>query len=273
MSSELSAVWTGIVADTAAQQCEVAEAAQAYVDRARPSSDLAGSLVVTDDQLTDLRTLEMAVPFTVRVLGGAGSIAGACRLAGKLAAERLQSLEVSLRDLDDLPGNARRVTVAIDQAYAEGLLAEDVPVYIDVPQTDQREPGYGWLAAADEVAAVEHRLILRTGGLPPSATLAAWVDAALDREVPFRCTELGPAIRTSDEHGFLNLMVATRAAFDSVGRDEVVALLQERDAEALIKVASAGELARARRWLTSFGTPDVIGMADALTDLGLMEAS
>ena len=32
-------------------------------------------------------------------------------------------MEVALRDLDDLAGNARRVTAAVDQAVAEGLLA------------------------------------------------------------------------------------------------------------------------------------------------------
>lgn len=279
MSSELNAVWTGIAADTTTHTHDAADAAQVYAVRTGLASDLAGSLVVNERQLPDLRALDVAVPFTLRVSGGAGAIAGACRLAGKFAAERLQSLEISLRDLDDLPGNARRVTVAIDQAYDEGVLSEDVPVYIDVPQPDQHEPGHGWLAAADEVAAVEHRLILRTGavaGTPLSATLAAWVDAALDRELPFRCTELTRAIRAAaapDQHGVLNLMVATRAAFDGASQDEVVALLEERDADALTTVARDGELARARRWLTSFGTPDVGGIADDLTDLGLVGAT
>src|SRR5438132_1068788 len=80
-------------------------------------------------------------------------------------------------------------------------------------------------AALDEVAAAEHRLKLRTGGLearafPASSTLAGWIDAALDRELPFKATAgLHRAVRHRaddgfDHHGFLNLLVATRLAFD-----------------------------------------------------------
>ena len=43
----------------------------------------------------------------------------------KLALE-LAGLEIALRDLDDLAGNARRVAAAVDAARAEGALDDDV---------------------------------------------------------------------------------------------------------------------------------------------------
>lgn len=276
MSSELSAVWTGIVTDTTPLTSDPAQAARTYAERVGVAGDLCGSLVVNDEQVASLRTLEVPVPFTLRVSGGAGAISGACRLARTVSSAELQSVEIALRDLDDLPGNARRVTVAVDQAYDEGLLSPDVPVYIEVPQVDQREPSHGWLAAADEIAAVEHRLRFRVGGTdsprpPTSATVAAWVDAALDRELPFRCLGLDRAIRPAEGtgHGTLNLLLATRAAFDGAARDEVVALVEESESEPLIALAGDGELSRARRWLTSVGTTNIVGIADDLTDLGL----
>ena len=82
-----------------------------------------------------------------------------------------------------------------------------------------------WFAAADEVAAAELRLKFRTGGLeaaafPAAHALARWVDAALDRETPFKCTAgLHNAVRHTgtdgfEHHGFLNVLVATRMLFD-----------------------------------------------------------
>lgn len=284
MNSTLSELWSGIVADTTAVDgsMPVATAVQAYADRAGAAADLTGSVVVTEDRLSDLRSANLPTPFTLRVTGGAGAIPASCRLAGKDVSGRLTSVEVALRDLDDLPGNARRVTLAIDQAHEEGVLSDHVPVYIDIPQSDQREPSHGWLAAADEVAAVEQRLLLRTGpsaveDSPPRETVAARLDAALDRELPFRCTRLDAAVRTSGgpdapgSQGFLNLLLATRAAFDGAHRDEVVGLLAERDHARLVGLAGDGELARTRRWMTSFGCADVDGVIDELTSLDLLE--
>ena len=70
------------------------------------------------------------------------------------------------------------------------------------------------------------RLKFRTGGLtadafPSAAELAACIDAALDRETPFKCTAgLHHAVRHTDpetgfeHHGFLNVLLATRVALD-----------------------------------------------------------
>jgi hypothetical protein len=50
-----------------------------------------------------------------------------------------------------------------------------------------------------------------------------------------------------------------------------VALLEQRDATALLDAAEDGDLVRARRWFTSFGSCSVTGPHDDLTALGLLE--
>jgi hypothetical protein len=229
-------------------------------------ADLVGSFVLRDTDLPSVRGF--TAPLSVVVTGGAGQVAGPAGLCGRLGL-RLAGLEIALRDLDDLAGNARRVVAAVDAARADGSLEEDVPVYVELPQT---EPSHSWLAAADEVAGAELGLKLRTGGaethqVPSSATLAAWLDAALDRETPFKCTAgLHHAVRHPDGHGFLNVLAATRLAFDGGTRDEVVALLDEREGAAL----AARDLTGVRRWFTSFGSCSVAEPWADLRALGLL---
>ena len=55
-----------------------------------------------------------------------------------------------------------------------------------------------------------------------------------------------------EQHGFLNVLLATVRAFDGASRAETVATLEERDAGRL--AATDDDVARARRWFTSFGT-------------------
>ena len=134
------------------------------------------------------------------------------------------------------------------------------------------------------MAAAEHRLKLRTGGLeahlfPPASTVAAWIDAALDRETSYKCTAgLHHAIRHRDhdtgfEHlGFLNVLLATRVAFDGGTRDEVVQVLDDHYANDLVAMARQSDLEGARRWFTSYGSCSVTEPLDELVGLGLVEA-
>ena len=236
---------------------------------------LVASLVVTDVRVPEV---DIAVPLSVVVTGGAGAVAGALRLVAKSPAT-LAGLEIALRDPDDLAGNARRVVTAVDAARTEGLLDDDTPTYVELPHVG---PSASWLAAADVVAESELRLKFRTGGLdadlfPAADALASWIDAALDRETPFKCTAgLHNAVRHTGEdgfehHGFLNVLLATRHAFDGAGRADVVATLERRDASALADDARAADLAGARRWFTSFGSCSVTEPLDDLIALGLLE--
>jgi hypothetical protein len=274
----LAPAWRGLVDDAAIfppGDAPLDEAARAHQERrGQPYADLVGTFVVRDTDLPQLKATPLALAAVLT--GGAGAVAGVAGLARKLHLA-VEGIEIALRDPDDLVGNARRVVAAVDAARADGQLDDHVPVHVELPAA---EPGAAWLAAADEVAAAELRLKFRTGGLdaaayPSSATLAAWIDAALDRETPFKCTAgLHRAVRHRgddgfEHHGFVNVLVATRRAFDGAGPDEVTALLEEHDADAVVAAARAEDLAGARRWFTSFGSCSVTEPLDDLIALGL----
>ena len=276
MSTEpLPSAWRGLFDEAAIfppGDAPLPEATAAHLARrSQPYGDLVGTFVAKDTDLPALKAPPLAL--SVVATGGAGAVAGIASLARKLHLA-VEGLEIALRDAGDPVGAARRVGAAVDAARAEGQLDDHVPVYVEIPA--DCSPA-AWLAAADEVAAREFRLKFRTGGLdaaafPTAGALAGWIDAALDRETPFKCTAgLHRAIRhTGDDgfehHGFLNVLVATGRAWDGARRDEVADALEERSAAAL----DTSDLDRARRWFTSFGSCSVDEPRDDLVELGLI---
>ncbi len=274
MTTSLAPAWSGLVDDAAIfppGDAPLPEAVTAHVARRDEwYADLVGSFVVTDVRIPEI---DPPLGLAIVVTGGAGAIEGALRLAEK-GGHQVAGVEIALRDLDDLAGNARRVTAAAD---AVGLDPERV--HVELPPVGDSG---AWLRAADEVAAAGMRLKFRTGGLedhlfPTPHALAGWIDAALDREMPFKCTAgLHNAVRHDADdgfthHGFLNVLLATLRAFDGADGDEVATLLDERDGDTLTAAAADEDLTRARRWFTSFGSCSVQEPLDDLTALGLQE--
>jgi hypothetical protein len=262
-------------------------------------ADLVGPFVVGDLSLPDLLDVlstssttrngpTTPLPVSVVVSGGAGALEGAVRWATRSGALDLRALETTLRD--DAGGaiehNARRILTAVDQLVAAGELDDEVPVYVEPPRLYGGPPTPGWLGALDELAAAGHRLKFRTGGadadaFPAAHELAACIDAAIEREVAFKCTAgLHNALRHRDpgtgfeHHGFLNVLLATRATLDSAGIDDVAALLETTDAATLrdaLAETGSDALARTRPWFTSFGSCSVLEPLEDLIDLRLVE--
>ena len=275
MPASLEPALVGLIDDAAIfppGDADLHAASAAFVARgSEPWADLVGTFVVRDLDIPLLRGTPARL--SIVVTGGAGQLSGPAGLCAKLGLE-LAGLEIALRDRDDLAGNAQRVVVAVDAARADGVLDDDVPVYVELPAVGTTA---SWLAAADEVASAELRFKFRTGGLeaaafPAPRALAGWIDAALDRETPFKCTAgLHRAVRhTSAEsfehHGFLNVLVATHRAFEGAGTDDVVATLEERDGTAL----AAADWSGARRWFSSFGSCSIDEPLADLRELGLI---
>jgi hypothetical protein len=281
-------VWAGLVDDAAMfppGEARPADAVDAYRRRrSEPWAGLVGPLVVSDHVLPEIAGLvdpggEPPLPLSVVCSGGAGSLAPAAHWAGEAHGAELVALEVALRDLDDLAGSARRVVRAAEAVATSGV---EAPVHVELPVPWHAEPSPGWLAALDEVAAADLRLKFRTGGLqadmfPSPAALAACLEAALDRELPFKCTAgLHRAVRHRDDaigadrHGFLNVLLATRASLDG---NDPAGVLAETDPDALLErfgATGADALSRARRWFVSFGCCGVDDPHRDLVDLGLL---
>lgn len=247
---------------------------------------LVGAFVVDDVRLPELtRLLEQGDAYTsdsplscaVVVSGGAGAIEPALTWAGRCDRLVLRGVELALRDEDDLARNARRAATVLDVSLPDG-----VDVHVELP------PGRGgavWGQAVDVVAESGYRLKFRTGGETPDAhpdplALAAALTAAVDREVAFKCTAgLHHAVRNTavdtgfEQHGFLNVVLATRALLDGAGPDDVLRVLAERDGAAIAAACADmdSEVAgRVRRWFTSFGSCSIDDPVSDLVELGLL---
>lgn len=260
-------------------------------------ADLVGPFVVSDAALPELieavRASGDSTPLRVAVVvtGGAGAIEPAVRWAGRAEELELAAVELGLRDEQDLPRNARRVTTVVDQLRASGDLDGDTPVYVEPPRPLGPEPAASWLTALDELAALDLRLKFRTGGVtadafPSAAELASCIDAALDRELRFKCTaglhhalrhRVGEGFdRPVDQHGFLNVLLATRAALDGGGVDDIAQVLETADPSAVRDTLDdEGEetLVSARRWFVSFGSCSVLEPLEDLVELGLVDTA
>ncbi len=253
------------------------------VHRSSEYADLVGGFVVSDVKVADLAQLVSdAEPLAVNlvVTGGAGAIEPAVTWVERSEGLRLRAVEFALRDEDDLAHNARRLVSVIDSL---GGALDDVPVFAE-PPVPHGPPTHGWLAALDELAGREIACKFRTGGLsedlfPSAADLATCLESALDRELAFKCTAgLHNAVRHRaddtgfEHHGFLNVLVATRASLDGAGPDEVAQVLEETDGPALAArvAADPAAAARTRRWFTSFGSCSVLEAHEDLVELGLV---
>jgi hypothetical protein len=260
-------LWRGLIDDAAVfppGNAPLTDAIAAYQQRHDEwYADLVGPLVVKDTDLGDVPT---EIPLSVVLTGGAGAIDGVAALVERKGLD-LAAIEAAVRDLDDSAGKVRRYDAAV---RAAGL---DVPVHLEVPGP----VGPQWFSAADEVAASGFRLKLRLGNvdadlIPPAATVADWIEAALDREIEFKATAgMHRAVRHEPDgggaHGFLNVLVATRLLLDGATTDEAVEMLEQRDGPTLAAI----ELGSIRTWFTSFGSCSVTEPLDDLLALGLLE--
>lgn len=275
--SNLPELFTGFVDDAAIfppGNSPLPDAVEAHRrHREAAYAGLLGAFVVTDLRLPEVA--REGLPLTVVVTGGAGSVAGVAGLATKAGAD-LRGIEIALRDVDDPAGNARRIALAVQTARDDGTLADDTPIHVELPHL----PNSGlWLAAADVVAENDFRLKFRTGGLeadlfPHPHALSRWIEAALDRETPFKCTAgLHNAVAHTDpetgfeHHGFLNVLAATEAA---LAGGDVLAVLGERSPAAVADLAAKVPVTT-RRWFTSFGSCSVLEPLEDLVNLGLVD--
>lgn len=163
-------------------------------------------------------------------------------------------------------------------AMLDAELPPDVLGYVEVPR------GPGLEDALDVLAGTRYRAKFRTGGAEPAAhpseaELAAALLAAVSRGITFKCTAgLHHAARHTDgdleQHGFLNVVLATARAQDGASAPDLKDILAERQAVTLagtLSALGAGRIARARESFVSFGTCSIDEPVADLVGLGLVE--
>ena len=165
-------------------------------------------------------------------------------------------------------------------------LAGQLPLAVEMPRGPDGDHAFAQVRTAHREG-LEVVLKFRTGPTPTwtwpdEAELAAFLRLAAP-EVPFRLTGgLHHAVRgtyvvdgTAEEnHGLLNVLIATSAALSDAGADEVATLLGVRDAGALAALVAAwpdATAARVRGAFTAYGCCTVTDPVGELADLGLLD--
>lgn len=192
--------------------------------------------------------------------------------------------------LDAARAEASLTVVGAELAWEPGwrdLGLDDLALALEVPRGAEQGTAVGDVRAGlDEGRPVVAKF--RTGPTPTwpwpdEGELAAFLRLAASADAPFKLTGgLHHAVRGTypvdgapeEHHGILNVLLATAAAGDDAGDEEVAALLALRDGEALAELVRSwpdATAARVRRAFTSYGCCTVTDPVGELADLGLLD--
>jgi hypothetical protein len=244
--------------------------------------DLTGPFVCPQTRLGELAVVLTAanvaeVDLALVVTGGAAEVAAATDAVAADPRLRLRGIEVPATPASGAGHSAREVAAALDGALLAGAAC-----YIEIQARllSDRSSADGVLALIDGRG---YRVKLRTGGptsaaFPDEATLAACLTALATRRVPFKCTAgLHHAVRhTADgleQHGFLNVLLATGAAIAGADHGDVTSVLAQRDPVAVVEqilALDADTVTEIRSLFTSLGTCSTDEPIADLTSLGVL---
>lgn len=202
------------------------------------------------------------------------------------SAQRARDAIVTMRAIGAAHLTALEITAPADQPAAEvlpslrGLVGHPhgLDVYVEVPRDERR----GRILA--DLAGSPYRAKLRTGGLdaashPDEQELAEAISALVAAGVAFKATAgLHHAVRCTDpttgfeQHGFLNVLLATHAAAAGGSAAEVRDQLATRDVtDVARRVRALGPRGPfVRQWFRSVGTCSIHEPVAELRGLGLL---
>ncbi len=239
-----------------------------------------GPFLVSDARIAELRAVlsredgdRAPLALVVTFPGGADGVAAAVDAVRADPALSLAGVEVAAA-----PGRAANTAASVVKALSaqtgDGPAAEG---YVEVARGEE---------AAADVAALSGtgaNAKFRTGGVnaqahPAEPELASVLAAAVGAGVPFKCTAgLHHAIRHTspegfEQHGFLNVLLATHALLDGGGAADAAEVLADRDGPALAARAGALSQEQARRVRSSFRSFGTCSISEPLEDLVLLGA-
>jgi hypothetical protein len=254
-------------------------------------NEMTGPFVCPETRLAELgRAMTAAntpwIDLSLVVTGGADAVSAATDAVAADPRLRLRAIEVPVAKDADPATAVADVAAALDNVPLAGAAG-----YIEYPLAAIADPAAAGslLDVADQHG---YRPKLRTGGVTPDAfpgeeALAGCLAAVAGRRIQFKCTAgLHHAVRCTsggvagdnenvalEQHGFLNVLLATGAAADGADVSEIAAILGQRDRAAMAAAAGAldSETAAEIRWLfTSFGTCSTEEPVADLVSLGLL---
>jgi hypothetical protein len=238
--------------------------------RSEPWADLVGPLLVPAAAATELLDVPRDEPLDVVLVARPGT-----------------ALTVVEEAVDRLAGDATLSVVAVEIGWSDRwheAMGWDLPVSVEVPR------GPDQLVALEDIR--EHtagksplQAKLRTGStdtapVPDAAELATFLRTCVDMDLGFKLTGgLHRAVAHTtadgeDQHGFLNVLCATRWALAHAAEvPELVALLSERDPAPLVDILTGMSHADAsvvRAFFTAYGCCGVADPVHDLSTLGLI---
>ncbi|MBE3001577.1 hypothetical protein IDM40_23205 [Nocardiopsis sp. HNM0947] len=244
--------------------------------RAGPRDEHVGPFLVSDARVAELRALlsreedaHGPLETVVTVPGGAPGVPTALAAADDPRL-RLAGVEVAAA-----PGGVGEVAGALERHLPPGASA-----YVELSREGEVD------ADLAELAGSGFHAKFRTGGVsaaahPGEEELARFLHAAVGAAVAFKCTAgLHHAVRHTsaegfEQHGFLNVLLATAALLDGATAGEAAEVLARREGHALAREAARlGDTGseRLRTAFHSFGTCSVTEPLEDLVVLGLLPA-
>nr|WP_206038317.1 hypothetical protein [Rhodococcus sp. HNM0569] len=242
--------------------------------RAGALSPLVGPFIVPESRLTELAECAPgALDLSITFPQGPAAIGAALDRAGEIDGVQVVALEIA-----SAAGQSADEFVSAVTGFGERLHGLDI--FVEIPR-DERRPTF-----VDAVADAGWYAKFRTGGVqaqayPDEAELAAAIHRVVAAGVPFKATAgLHHAVRNTDpttgfeQHGFVNLLLATRDALAGATPAALVPVLAERDGQALagrLRELGEPEVAELRRAFRSYGTCSIAEPVADLAALGLLE--
>jgi hypothetical protein len=238
--------------------------------RSQPWADLVGPLLVPAAAAPELLAVPRAAPLDVALVARPGT-----------------ALDVVERALDQLGRDPTVTVVGTEIAWSSewaGSLGWGLPVSVEVPRGPDLVPALEDIR--DHTAGKSPlQAKMRTGAtdalsVPDATELATFLRTCVDMDLGFKLTGgLHRAVAHTtadgeDQHGFLNVLCATRWALAHAAEvPELVALLSERDPAPLLDILTGMSHADAsvvRAFFTAFGCCGVTDPVHDLSTLGLI---
>lgn len=241
-----------------------------FAHRDGEHSALVGPFVIPADLVAGLSALPEGRTLVVSVIvpDGSRQVVAALDAVHAMPGVRPVSVEVAV---SDPPYSA-----TVDEICSA---TTEVEVYVEVPRGGRGLGVLAWLAGTRCAAK------FRTGGIvadahPGETELATAIETAVHLGVPFKATAgLHHAVRNTapgtgfEQHGFLNLMLATHLAGVGADTAAIASSLADRDGARIVADLSAlgsADVAALRCRFRSFGTCSIADPLADLTALGLI---
>ncbi|AOW91653.1 hypothetical protein BFN03_00370 [Rhodococcus sp. WMMA185] len=238
-----------------------------------PYAALVGPFVISDTRLGELGAGELKLSLTLP--GGPSTLEPALAQLASVEGAEAVALEIAVPDGQ----SAGEFLSELDRV---DVLVPGLDVFVEIPRDDRRQ---GLLSA---LADTRYAAKFRTGGVvaeayPDESELAHALHAVIEAGLRFKATAgLHHAVRNTDpqtgfeQHGFLNVLLATRQALRGSDATELADTLAERDGTRIALELSRlpeDEIAELRATFRSLGTCSILEPLADLVALQLVPSS